>query len=377
MLGAGFSVDAALPTIADFLNRMRDAADWVAQEHRDSERAAVERVLEFRHTAAAAGYRIKIDLDNIEDLFSLAAAAPEEDVSNAVQLAIGATLNFCQRHNPPRQARMRVSDARGWKISALCRSAAERITETGGDSVDVHSSVYDLYAASIGGQVSETADQNTVITFNYDLLLEEAAARMGLPFSYGLREQSVVYEDEGQSTPKPTGDGLVILKLHGSLNWARRPDGTLGVYKTYDAAVDACRFPHLIPPTWDKAISDATRTVWRHAIEALSEATRIVIIGLSFRETDAHLKYLLAAGLMNNSALRTVVIVNPSATKLGGPTRSVFRSDQIDYGIVRFVDKEVGEYFLDVDELKAIGRSMRHTGLDLLEIGSTRVLRGQ
>jgi hypothetical protein len=56
ILGAGFSVDAGLPTIANFLNHMRDAADWLAREHRDAERAAVEEVLEFRHDAAAAGY---------------------------------------------------------------------------------------------------------------------------------------------------------------------------------------------------------------------------------------------------------------------------------------------------------------------------------
>jgi hypothetical protein len=85
ILGAGFSVDAGLPTISNFLNQMRDAADWLANEHRDDERAAVERVLEFRHSAAAAGYRVNIDLDNIEDLFSLAAARPGESMSRDMQ----------------------------------------------------------------------------------------------------------------------------------------------------------------------------------------------------------------------------------------------------------------------------------------------------
>jgi hypothetical protein len=31
LLGAGFSADAGLPTIADFLNQMRDSTDWLAQ----------------------------------------------------------------------------------------------------------------------------------------------------------------------------------------------------------------------------------------------------------------------------------------------------------------------------------------------------------
>src|SRR6266436_3859937 len=99
LLGAGFSADAGLPTIADFLNQMRDSTDWLAQQGRQAELAAVGAVLEFRHNAAAAGYRVNVDLDNIEDLFSLAAALPQQTVSRAVQAAIGATLNYSQKRS--------------------------------------------------------------------------------------------------------------------------------------------------------------------------------------------------------------------------------------------------------------------------------------
>jgi hypothetical protein len=37
LLGAGFSADAGLPTIADFLNQMRDSTDWLAQQGRQAE----------------------------------------------------------------------------------------------------------------------------------------------------------------------------------------------------------------------------------------------------------------------------------------------------------------------------------------------------
>ena len=109
LLGAGFSADAGLPTIADFLNQMRDSADWLAQQGRQAELTAVDAVLKFRHNAAAAGYRVNIDLDNIEDLFSLAAALPEQAVSRNVQAAIGATLNYSQNRSRPPEARMRGS----------------------------------------------------------------------------------------------------------------------------------------------------------------------------------------------------------------------------------------------------------------------------
>src|SRR5437899_10255807 len=88
LLGAGFSADAGLPTIAEFLNQMRDSTDWLGQQGREAELTAVDAVLEFRHNAAAAGYRVNVDLDNIEDLFSLAAALPQQAVSRDVQAAI-------------------------------------------------------------------------------------------------------------------------------------------------------------------------------------------------------------------------------------------------------------------------------------------------
>src|SRR5262249_11076878 len=114
ILGAGFSAEAGLPTIADFLNQMRDSADWLADQGRQRELAAVDAVLEFRHSAAAAGYRVSVDRDNIEDLFSLAAALPEQAVSRNVQAAIGATLNYSQRRAKPPAVRMRVSAASRW-----------------------------------------------------------------------------------------------------------------------------------------------------------------------------------------------------------------------------------------------------------------------
>jgi hypothetical protein len=51
LLGAGFSAEAGLPTIAEFLNQMRDSADWLTQQGRLAELTAVDAVLEFRHNA--------------------------------------------------------------------------------------------------------------------------------------------------------------------------------------------------------------------------------------------------------------------------------------------------------------------------------------
>jgi hypothetical protein len=76
ILGAGFSAEAGLPVIRDFMNRMRDAAAWLEEQgDRKEEVTAIEGVLDFRLRAASASYRVPLDVENIEELFSLASAS--------------------------------------------------------------------------------------------------------------------------------------------------------------------------------------------------------------------------------------------------------------------------------------------------------------
>jgi hypothetical protein len=376
ILGAGFSADAGLPTIADFLNQMRDAADWLGQEKRQKELAAVDAVLDFRHNAAAAGYRVNVDLDNIEDLFSLAAALPQQTVSRDVQAAIAATLNYSQRRKLPPQARLRVSEARGWPITEAWRAAARRVVPAGGDSEDVESSVYDYYASVLAGRTSNTdnPNRNIVITFNYDLLLEEALDRLAIPFCYGLSSDSVTYDSTARSRREPTEGSLLILKLHGSLNWSLA-EGLLTVFGSYDEAMAASGHPYLVPPTWEKAVGGPIRTVWEGALHALTQASRLIVVGFSFRPGDAHFKYLLAAGLMQNSSLRHIVVVNPVATRLASQIQSVLRADQFEYGVVRLQDKSFRNFVNSPQDLNSIARPLVHDGLDLFDLGTGYVER--
>ena len=54
ILGAGFSHDAGLPLISDFLVRMRDSHEWLENQVRNSEAVAIDKVLDFRLNAASA-----------------------------------------------------------------------------------------------------------------------------------------------------------------------------------------------------------------------------------------------------------------------------------------------------------------------------------
>jgi len=132
---------------------------------------------------------------------------------------------------------MRVSAARGWPITPAWRAAARRITANP-DSEDVECSAYDYYASVLAGRTSSTdnPNRNVVITFNYDLLLEEALDHLAIPFSYGLGNANVTYDSTARSTPEPEGGSLLILKLHGSLNWGLRGNHSINVLQSYRRA---------------------------------------------------------------------------------------------------------------------------------------------
>src|SRR5438067_3798055 len=103
ILGAGFSAAAGIPVLKDFLYDMRSSLSWLSANERIDERAAADAVLRFRKRAASAALRVNLNVENIEDLFSLAAASGQYPLADTVSTAIAATVSFgaAARTAPP------------------------------------------------------------------------------------------------------------------------------------------------------------------------------------------------------------------------------------------------------------------------------------
>lgn len=367
ILGAGFSAEAGLPVITSFLARMRDAVDWLDKAGRAAEREAIERVLDFRHESAAAGYRINIDLDNIEHLFSLADAKPGTASSDDIRLAIAATIDFAAQTGYAPIGRMRVSESNGWPCNEAWLNTAQRKIGPDSDGFrDVESSIFDYYAAALSGLTAAKREpgKNVVITLNYDVILEDALRRLDVPISYQL--SGVVDFDATAGIDESRADALQVLKLHGSVNWAQKPSGSVLVCRDYERVRTLNLAPLLVPPTWQKIAAEALLPVWDAAVRAISKATRIVLIGFSIPAADQHFKYLLSVGLKDNSSLRMVRIVDPRASALLAQYEAVFREDQFKYGIASSLQQRTADFFYNRGELAALGRSLAHTGLKLI-----------
>jgi hypothetical protein len=356
ILGAGFAAEAGLPLIKDFMSRMRGCAAWLeGQGGREREQEAISRVLEFRLRAAAAAHRVPLNVENVEELFSVASASGDEELANAIPLAIAATLDYARETANTteewRRFQIGVLNQPDWKAPSSWAQPLPYIQEElkkGARKGEWYGCPpYDFYVGLMTGYFNQGGSErrDTIVTFNYDLLIEESCRNLGVPIGSGFQ---VSREKSAKSLVMPAKDAKVeILKLHGSVNWvnfaehlsspeekARRrralaigqeEDWELGdgwpgprVFEDYSEVRKKGFSPLLLPPTWRKysAIDQYSRmdfaSVWDASVAALRTATNVIILGYSVPATDQHFRYLLAAGLQDNISLRKVFFVNPA-----------------------------------------------------------------
>lgn len=335
VLGAGFSRLRGLPLISDFMTKMRDALEHHARLGHKRECDAISAVLNFRLKASSAAYRVQVDLENIEELFSLASASPSP-MEESIKLAIAATLDYSLNENKSPQASFRgdeggIKALNGWSWSP------EVIFPAGGEWT---APAYQYIVRALLGEWTATTckNENTFITFNYDTLLEDSLSALGFECWMGFDS------NKKESSANRVG----VFKLHGSVNWAM-PKGArtkIEVMPNYRSVVDGGLTPQIIPPTWKKDSRGAFDDIWKHSLGALSDATRVVVIGFSIPPTDLHFKYLLAAGLQDNYSLREIVFVNPldGMPLVKERCEALFANQEHNAAKVRFISSTVESF---------------------------------
>jgi hypothetical protein len=284
----------------------------------------IAKVLKFRLDSTAASYRVPLNVDNIEELFSLAVTRGGQegmDLEDAMSWAIAVTIDFAYRtHRIDQQDELKVISGRvDWAAPA---NWMKRKDLDSSSRESVHCPPYDLYAGIMGGYKDfyrGAARRDTIITFNYDTLVEDSLHNLGTQFSYGFfndPKNPVVDFDESARCVSNQSQAVDVLKLHGSVNWGIGDSATrnLRVFGTFADLVRSGNKPILVPPTWRKGWGRGhpVTTVWDAAVRALASATRVIILGYSIPQTDMHFRYLLAAGLQTNISLQKVLYINPA-----------------------------------------------------------------
>ncbi len=156
---------------------------------------------------------------------------------------------------------------------------------------------------------------DAVITFNWDLLLEEA-----------------LYDLNKESEYKLTDGAISILKPHGSLDWFDSKEVSIDrklifplnekfkriqVFKRFRAPrISRPTVPVILPPVVNKKIVyDELQAIWRDAWLALRHASEIYAIGYSLPPEDLHARLTIRSAIRGNEKFERhrpkVAVVNP------------------------------------------------------------------
>jgi NAD-dependent SIR2 family protein deacetylase len=333
ILGAGFSHCVGAPMMREFLSSAEDVAYGLTDE---TEKEAFRSIAEARSHFQLAQAKTSLDLHNLEAVFSAI------DVSERLMGGHGLP------HFEQTSAAQTLSDAMRIVIARTLERTVTFHRHAVGSPVEPNRAHLGIAHAIAGIRREHAVD---VLTFNYDVALEVALHARGISYSYGLGDE--------------LGE-IDLLKLHGSLNWyrcracdkppiktvlisdvlnrARKRPSTkqdpnrvhLEVSGQVPKTVLECSHesihPVIVPPIWDKSsLQQAMVPVWTRAAKVLGQATRIIVIGYSWPETDQYVRMLLSLGLTGPEILREFAVFDVQQSTLdryerllGDQVRGVF-----------------------------------------------------
>lgn len=321
ILGAGASAPAGIPMIRNFLDTSREFFDNPQSQLSEAELQYFNEVFEFRRRMAQAREKISIDLDDIEELFGLVEMTFRLGVTNsstrdATVYLIAKTIQLAA--DAPRTRRrigfiLQSGLSSGVNLSHLGRPDSS----SGQYTLDM----YDYFATLLSGNLDDPNKRgsrtNTVVTFNYDLVIDDALRRMAVEPFYHLPHAEV--------EPMEAENRISVLHLHGSTNWGicaacehvlvLRSKLTTSPAEFFGRTCSKCKAgtykPFLVPPSWDKSDYRAViQPIWSEAVARLSTASRIVIIGYSMPQSDVFFKYLLTVALSQNHRLYSITVID-------------------------------------------------------------------
>lgn len=274
VIGAGFSAGLGFPTIQSLL---RDV--WGRLPRADANRLAD--IIRFHHPNFNPA--LTVTYPNIEQLLSEMKA--NEELFDASRPATGG-FTVTKLNSRRKKLLLAVAD---W-FHELQRAALRKQPS---------------WLTTLVAKMQ--AENAQVITFNWDLILDELLFGDGLSAaSYGLTD--------AYSGPR-------LIKPHGSLNWYAEASGKhlkadktftlfdsgadpVLAFKPYRAPKSSRRnyMPIIVPPVFSKDFTEPLfQPIWREAVSVLSTAAEVNFLGFSLAEADFHARFILRCGFHNQT----------------------------------------------------------------------------
>jgi hypothetical protein len=184
-----------------------------------------------------------------------------------------------------------------------------------------------LFRSALDGQTCQWHDRiayalrrgDAVISFNYDVLIDEALARLATGrwkadrgYGFSIQEGTEAWSGESSRGKFPYKSYVRLLKPHGSLHWVIADRQRKQLRLDPDAYGQRSARGNIIPPTWDKQILGEWpwKPVWQEASNMLEQTRCLIVIGYSVPPTDLSSQALIRSSLSEGN-LRLVVVANP------------------------------------------------------------------
>jgi hypothetical protein len=276
------------------------------------EGARIKRVLSYRNEHDAVEQKAGFDLTNMEQLFGLV------ELHSRVEPSF-LTLRDDFVFLILKTLEVTIQKELEWECQVPCT------TEQGPHVKTRHASVSEHFVDVVAQRWEMPPPQSakhSIISLNYDLVIERAMLSRSLQPIYGL-DASVPVE-----LAIPNHLGIKLLKLHGSANWAictkigcerieiLSPDETAVAQSQRTCTSCASPMqPLIVPPTWSKGErKSGLASVWREAFAELVAARRWILIGVSLAESDLFLRYLFGLAIKTNTVLDHILLIDPAET---------------------------------------------------------------
>jgi hypothetical protein len=279
VLGAGFSAPLGLPVMNNFLVKAKNLYFQEPERY-----GHFERVLKEVNKLSVIKNYYDSDQFNIEEILSILEMMPSAGGSS-LRKAFAKLIEDVILHFTPDLSPYSGSLPSNWKVlfwgqddkwqaygaltgALLGLTASEHWIQSNGDRT-----------RSVKISTIERAFQYSVITFNYDHILE-------LPFEFLCQryqtDPSLGFSQAGQAAPRRSE----LAQLHG------------GVGQN-----------NIVPPTWNKTVFRKIRPAWNTAFRLLSEANHIRFIGYSLPPSDAYARYLFKAAALESKHLKHIDVL--------------------------------------------------------------------
>jgi hypothetical protein len=341
-LGAGFSFDAGLPVMSDFGPQSRVDFSVLEKHASKGEKYAAKMLVDaakifygFQDACRRSPTLTGEDADNLETIFCIAEAMDEADLETIILQNKVYTLSELIE-----KIQMWL-----WKIYQQCPLINP-------DRKNTRKETYIDFLSLLSK--ADIWKRTTVISTNYDLIFEYMSWKNSILCAYPFKnipdDVNIINAGHGSKTYIRVDQDdpdvhSVLCKLHGSVNFFEngtnrsdhrlsiaidladgRPIGKSFLSKDLPAifAVDAIwkirqehgqyMTPAIIPPTYAKLVGKKwLREVWKHALNALSEAKIILFIGYSMPQTDGFMRALIHAAyvIKKQTKMPDIYVIDP------------------------------------------------------------------